>query len=161
MVPVELLKAAIDQLPKWNLKVTSSLTWVNWRQGFQIKMGWYDGASLLCYLDFKDNQTARDSVLRRVFEIHADAGQKPRLVNGHGWSRYEYELRTTKFISVNEVAEIAQSMGYEFNVLYVQECIGARPVFDTMEIPLIPGEMGKEWVGGGFIPYSCPMGMNL
>ena len=62
---------------------------------------------------------------------------------------------------MNEVADIAESLGYEFSVLYVQECIGARPAFETLGIPLVPGEMGKEWIGGEFVPYSCPMGACL
>ncbi len=28
------------------------------------------------------------------------------------------------------------------------------PVFATLGIPLVPGEMGKEWVGGEFISYA-------
>jgi hypothetical protein len=30
-----------------------------------------------------------------------------------------------------------------------------------MGIPLVPGEMGKEWIGEEFVSYSCPMGMCL
>lgn len=161
MVPVELLQSAIDQLDKWSPKVVTSTSWVNWRQGFQIKLRWYGCASFACYLDFKKNVSARDAVLKRVFELHAQVGQKPRKVDGHGWMAYDYELRSSEFISVNEVAEIAASLGYEFSVIYVQESISARPAFGTMGIPLVPGEMGKEWIGSAFVPYSCPMGACL
>ncbi|MDH1930429.1 hypothetical protein [Pseudomonas sp. GD03696] len=66
LVPAELLKAAIDQLNKWNRNPVTRLSWVNWRQGYQIKMGWYDGAALNCYLDFKKNSAGRDAVLNRA-----------------------------------------------------------------------------------------------
>lgn len=158
MVPIENLKAAIDQLDKWSPKIATSTSWVNWRQGFQIKMIWFGSATFACYLDFKKNMAARDAVLKRVFERHAVAGQKPSKIDGHGWSAYDYSLRCSEFFSVNEVAEIAESMGYDFSVLYVQESISARPAFETMGIPLIPGEMGKEWDGGAFVPYSCLSG---
>ncbi len=161
MVPIELLKRAIDQLPKWNPNTTSRLTWVNWRQGFQIKMSWYGQASLVCFLDFKKNVQARDAVLKQIFSKHADPGKKPVTIAGHGWTALDHSLRSNEFISVNEVAEIAESMGFEFTVLYVQECSAARPAFDTMGIPLVPGEMGKEWVEGTFVPYSCPSGQCL
>ncbi|HDS1721653.1 hypothetical protein NPS53_09085 [Pseudomonas putida] len=161
MVPIDNLKAAIDQLDKWSPKVATSTSWVNWRQGFQIKMVWYGCASFACYLDFKKDAAARNAVLKRVFEAHAVAGQKPSKIDGHGWSAYDYSLRCSEFISVNEVAEIAESLGYEFSVLYVQECIGARPAFETLGIPLVPGETGKEWIDGAFVPYSCPMGACL
>lgn len=161
MVPVELLKSAIEELDKWSPKVVTRTSWVNWRQGFQVKMRWYGSATFACYLDFHKNVAGRDAVLKRVFELHSVTGQKPRKIDGHGWTAYDYELSCGEFISVNEVAEIASSMGYEFSIIYVQESISARPAFDTMGIPLVPGEMGKEWVGGAFVPYSCPMGACL
>lgn len=161
MVAAELLKEAVDQLDKWNLKSVSRATWVNWRSGYQIKMNWYDGASFLCYLDFKQDRSARDAVLKRVFETHSVVGQKPKVIDGHGWSALDYSLSTGFFISINEVAEIAKGMGFQFSVLYVQESIRARPVFTSMGIPLVPGEMGKEWIGEEFVSYSCPMGMCL
>lgn len=161
MVPIEHLKTAIDQLDKWNPKVATSTTWVNWRQGFQIKMLWFGCASFACYLDFKKNMAARDAVLKCVFEKHAVAGQKPSKIDGHGWTAYDYSLHSSEFISVNEVADIAVAMGFVFSVIYVQECISARPAFDTLGIPLVPGEMGKEWLDGAFVPYSCPSGACL
>ena len=161
MVPIDKLKTAIDQLDKWSPKVATSVAWVNWRQGYQIKLLWFGCASFACYLDFKKDRAARDLVLKRVFEKHAVTGQKPSKIDGHGWAAYDYSLRCGEFISVNEVADIAESLGYEFSVLYVQECIGARPAFETLGIPLVPGEMGKEWIGGEFVPYSCPMGACL
>lgn len=161
MVPIDLLKSAIEQLPKWNPESVTRLTWVNWRKGYQIKIHWYGDASFICYLDFKQDRLARDAVLKRAFEVHAGAGMKPLLIRGHGWTELDYEFQSDTFISVNEIAEIAQDMGYDFTVLYVQECIGSRPVFQLMGIPLVPGEMGKEWISGAFVPYSCPSGQNL
>jgi len=161
MVPFELLKAAVEQLPKWNPTAVTRLTSVNWRQGYQIKISWYGGASFNCYLDFKRDHLARESVLKRAFGLYAEAGVKPRKVEGHGWSMLDYEFGSDTFISVNEIADLAQSMGFEFTVLYVQSCVSSRPVFSVMGIPLVPGEMGKEWIDGEFVPYSCPAGQNL
>ncbi|HDS0960469.1 TPA: hypothetical protein QDZ28_004222 [Pseudomonas putida] len=161
LVPAELLKAATDQLNKWNPNAVTRLSWVNWRQGYQIKMGWYDGAALNCYLDFKKNSAGRDAVLKHLFNLHAGPGKKPSVINGHGWSKLCHEFSTGEFLSVNEVAEVAKSLGCEFTVIYVQTCVSARPVFEVMGIPLVPGEMGKEWIDGEFVPYSCPSGMNL
>ena len=161
MVPAELLQQAVDQLPKWNPNTVTRATWVNWRDGFQIKINWYDGAALVCYLDFKKDVLARDAVLKRVFEAHAATGQKPKTINGHGWSALDYTFSTGQFISANEVAELVNEMGFECSVIYVQESVSARPVFAFMGIPLMAGEMGKEWVGGEFIPYSRAIGKCL
>ena len=65
LVAPELLLAAIDALPKWDKVNVSKVTWVNWRQGFQIKMGWHSGAALQCYVDFGRDSVARDCVLAR------------------------------------------------------------------------------------------------
>lgn len=161
LVPAELLKSAIDQLSKWDLTATTRLSWVNWRQGYQIKMAWYGGSALNCYLDFKANMTARDAVLRRLFKLHAAPGKKPTVINGHGWTTLCHEFSTVEFLSVNEVAAVAKSLGHEFTILYVQTCVSARPTFDQLGIPLVPGEMGKEWINGAFVSYACPAGMNL
>jgi hypothetical protein len=155
MITAETLRTAIDQLDKWSPEIATSLSWVNWRKGFQIKMTWFGGAAFACYLDFGKNAAARDAVLKRVFSGVAP-GEEPKVIDGHGWSCLDYSVGSKSFISVNEVAAVASSMGFEFKVLYVQESISARPVFHTMGIPLIPGETGKEWVNGEFISYSCP-----
>lgn len=160
MVTAEALRAAIDQLDKWSADISTSLSWVNWRNGYQIKMTWYGGAAFACYLDFGKNRTARDAVLQRVFE-GAAPGQEPQIIDGHGWSCLDYSANSKNFISVNEVAAVASAMDAEFSVLYVQESISARLVFNTMGIPLVPGEMGKEWINGEFVPYSCPLGQCL
>ena len=160
MVPVDLLKSAIDQLDKWSPETATRVTWVNWRQGSQIKMSWFGSASFACYLDFK-NWDHRDIVLKKIFEAHAEPGKKPRKVDGHGWTSLDYSLNCGEFISVNEVATLTESLGYEFTVLYVQECISARPIFTAMGIPLVPGEMGKEWMNNAFVPYACPIGQCL
>ncbi|NMZ66910.1 hypothetical protein HBN99_21555 [Pseudomonas oryzihabitans] len=150
MVPVEQLKAAVEQLPKWSPQITSRISWVNWRQGFQIKAHWYGNCSLLCYLDFKDS-VARDDTLATAFKRFAAPGARPRVIHGHGWSCLDYSFPSDHFVSINELAEIVDAKGYAYTVLYVQECVGARPLFEILGIPLVPGEMGKEWVGGKFI----------
>ena len=150
MVPVEQLKAAVEQLPKWSPQITSRISWVNWRQGFQIKAHWYGNCSLLCYLDFKDS-VARDDTLATAFKRFAAPGARPRVIHGHGWSCLDYSFPSDHFVSINELAEIVDAQGYAYTVLYVQECVGARPLFEILGIPLVPGEMGKEWVGGKFI----------
>lgn len=161
MVPVELLRSAIEQLPKWSPKVTTAVTWVNWRQGFQIKMSWFGSSSFVCYLDFKKNKGARAAVLKTVFDKFAVTGQKPGVIDGHGWTAMDFSLHSSAFISVNDVAAMATEMGYDFSILYVQEDISSRSIFTLMGIPLVPGEMGKEWINGQFLSYSRPVGMCL
>lgn len=161
MVPSELLRKAIDQLDKWNPAVATNVSWVNWRKGYQVKMNWYDGAGLACFLDFGTNSAARDAVLQAVFKRFSPEGCKPKIIDGHGWRAHDYSVRSKEFICLNDVVEIATAAGFQFTVLYVQECVSARPAFETMGIPLVPGEMGKEWVGGAFVPYSCPIDQNL
>lgn len=161
MVTLESLRSAIEQLPRWSPDVTTRITWVNWRNGFQVKVAWYGNASFICYLDFGKDSSAREGLLKRVFDKYSTAGEKPSVIEGHGWSRLDYSLKSKDFISVNELAKIAEEMGAHFTVLYVQECVSSRPLFDLMDIPLVPGEMGKEWVSGSFIPYSCPSGQCL
>lgn len=165
MVREELLMSAIGQLDHWwpnSVEINTGVTWVNWRNGsFQVKMLWKRNPTFSCYLDFGKNVSAREAVLKAVFDRFALEGQKPYLERGHGWSKYDYSLDSGEFISVNKVAEIATELGFEFTVLYVQGSISCRHIFDTMGIPLVPGEMGKEWIGGEFAPYSCPLGQNL
>lgn len=161
MVPAALLRNAIDQLDKWSPDLGANITWVNWRQGFQVKMSWYGAAAFACYLDFGRDRVARDSVLKAVFERFAPAGQKPRVEKGHGWTALDFSLRSKKYICLNDVIEIARSMGHQFTVIYVQECISSRPIFETMGIALVPGEMGKELINGEFVSYSTPLGMCL
>ncbi|MBI6727123.1 hypothetical protein YA0089_26275 [Pseudomonas viridiflava] len=165
MVREELLLSAVEQLESWRadkLGMDTGITWVNWRNGsFQVKMLWRRNPTFVCFLDFGKNFSARDSVLKAVFTRFAVDGQKPYLERGHGWSKMDYSLDASMFISVNQVAEIATELGVDFSVLYVQESISSRHIFDTLGIPLVPGEMGKEWIGGEFIPYSCPIGQNL
>ena len=85
MVPVEQLKAAVEQLPKWSSQITRQVGWVNWRQGFQIKALWYGKCSLLCYLDSKD-RVARDNTLVTAFKRFAVLDARPRKIDGHGCS---------------------------------------------------------------------------
>jgi hypothetical protein len=161
MIDAELLHSSLDLLKKWAPTRATSLYWVNWREGFQIKMKWYGIESLACYLDFGKNSGAREAVMKRTFDIYAAPGEKPSIIDGHGWTRPDYSLHSGEFISVNTVADLAQEMGYTFTVLYVQECIDGREVFTKMGIPLNPGESGKEWIDGKFVPYSKPSGKNL
>lgn len=114
----------------------------------------------MCYLDFK-NSIARDDTLATAFKRFAAPDARPRKIDGHGCSCLDYSFQSDQFVSINELAEIADAKGYAYTVLYVQECVRARPVFATLGIPLVPGEMGKEWVGGQFISYACPSGQNL
>lgn len=153
MVPAESLEKAVNLLNKYSKKATR-ITFVNWRGSYQVKMGWYGGAALECFLDFQGDKAARDAVLKAVFEKHAAPGGEPATIDGHGWSFSDYTLIAEPFISLNEVAGIAEQMGFQFSVLYVQEDISARPVFEVMGIPLVPGEMGKEWKGGQFHSYT-------
>ncbi len=161
MVTADLLRSAIDQLEKWSPRVVSTLTWVNWRRGYQVKISWHGNATFACYLDFGKNCQARDAVLKCAFEAFAVAGDKPRVIDGHGWKAMDYSLQSNSFISSNDVAAMAKEMGLECSILYVQECVASRPIFITLGIPLVPGEMGKEWVNGEFVPYARPIGQNL
>lgn len=162
MVPISALKSGIDQLKVWHeTDIGTRVSWVNWRDGFQLKMGWNGSASFHCYLDFGKNVDARKSAMKAAFERFAELGTKPRVEEGHGWSQLDYSFKTQQFVSVNEVAELAKDLGLEFTIIYCQTCIASRPIFETMGIPLVPGETGKEWVDGELIPYSCPNGRNL
>lgn len=161
MIDPTKLREAIEQLPVWRNGHGTSITWVNWRNGYQIKMGWNDSASFHCYIDFGKDYAARESILAAAFACFSDAGDKPTVEHGHGWSKLDHSFHTKQFISVNEVAELAQAKGITFSIIYCQSCIGSRPIFETMGIPLVPGEMGKEWINGEFIPYSCPSGKCL
>lgn len=161
MVPVVAFKQAIDQLPIWRNNIGTRVTWVNWRNGNQIKMGWSDNASFHCYIDFGKDGAARMSTMKAAFERFSEAGDKPSVKQGHGWSELDYSFHTKQFVSINEVVELAQGLGLPFTVIYCQSCIDSRPIFETMGIPLVPGEMGKEWIDGEFIPYACPTGRNL
>lgn len=160
LVPESLLIAATEQLSRYAKNYVTYVSWVNWRQGFQIVMSWHGNPSLRCYVCF-ETHSDRQAVFKQVFEEFAAAGQKPKTIDGHGWSAPDYTLYSGDFISVNAVARAAAAQGVNFTVIYNQESVSARPLFGVMGIPLVPGEMGKEWVNGEFIPYSCPTGMNL
>ena len=161
MVPENLFRAAVDQLPQWRNSKLSHVGWVNWRDGYQIQMKWKGYETFSCYLDFGRNKSARAAVITRLFELHAPAGQKPSVIDGHGWQALDHTFFTNEFLSVNAVAALATEMGFEFTVLYVQESISSRPIFDTMGIPLVPGETGKEWTGSELISYAKPMNRYL
>ncbi|WP_288406361.1 hypothetical protein [uncultured Pseudomonas sp.] len=88
MVPVEQLKAAVEQLAKWSPQIFSQVGWVSWRQGFQIKALWYGNCSLLYYLDFKDRVT-QDDTLASAFKRFAAPDARPRKIDGHGCSCHD------------------------------------------------------------------------
>ena len=113
MLPVEQLKAAAEQLPKWSPQITSRVGWVNWRGGFQIKAHWYRNCSLLCCLDFK-HSAARDAVLATAFKRFAVPDTWPRKIDGQGWSCLDYSFQSDHFVSINELAEIADAKGYAY-----------------------------------------------
>lgn len=163
MVPAHVFTDAIKKLPEWdnNPNRFSSVDTVDWRSGFQIVMMWRGNATFQCYLDFGKDHAARDAVMRAAFEQHAPAGKKPKRIACHGYSCLEHEFDSPEILTVNQIAEIAEGLGYKFTVLYVQSCSASRPLFDDLGIPLSIGEMGKEWKDGAFIPYSTPMGKNL
>jgi hypothetical protein len=161
MVPVDVLRSAIDQLEAWHAPRLSTIGWVNWRKGYQVKLLWKSNPTFICYLDFGTNSAAREAVMKRAFERFAPAGTKPKKEIGHGWTRLDYSLRTDDFVSVQDLAEIADELGFQYTILYVQNTSGARPLFETLGIPLVPGESGKEWTGSEFIGYTTPRGQNL
>jgi hypothetical protein len=162
MVPISDLKAGIDLLKVWHTAdMGTRVSWVNWRDGYQLKMGWNGSAAFNCYLDFGKAFASRQSAMKAAFERFAEPGTKPRVEQGHGWTELDHSFKTKQFVSVNEVAELAKDLGLEFTIIYCQTCSGSRHIFETMGIALVPGEVGKELVNGELIPYSCPMGRNL
>jgi hypothetical protein len=92
MVTEKALLAALDGLKKWSEETKTRATWVNWRDGYQIRMYWYGNESISCYLDFGKDSCKRDEVLKAIFDRHARQGQKPSKIDGHGWSRPDYTL---------------------------------------------------------------------
>ena len=161
MVPVDVLRSAIDTLESWNDQPLSSVGWVNWRKGYQVKLLWKGNPTFICYLDFGSSMAARDTVLKHAFDRYAPAGMKPRKEVGHGWTRLDHSMRIDAFISVQDLAAIADELGFVYTILYVQNTSDARPLFDALGIPLVPGESGKEWTGSEFISYATPAGQNL
>lgn len=148
------LLKAIGEMKVYN-KTGTSVRWVNWRESeYQIKVTWNGNCSLHCYLNFF-SAAERDAVHEEAFNVHAMAGEKPYLEKGHGRVKLRHDFFTTKVVTVNQLAAIADEMGIQYTVIYKQECIEARPLFQTLGIPLVPGEMGKELINGVMKSYSC------
>tara|TARA_R110002094_G_scaffold165050_1_gene148970 strand:+ start:128 stop:652 length:525 start_codon:yes stop_codon:yes gene_type:complete len=153
LVPVNLLKEALDLLPTYG-KAGTDLGCVNWRDAFQITVQWNNNSCLECYVEFQ-RSSDRNAILKAAFDRFAPGGTKPMLRDTYTiWERPEYVFHAPELISVNDIVAICIERGVEVTVLYVQESPKARPVFDVMGIPLVPGEMGKEWINGEFHPYS-------
>jgi hypothetical protein len=144
MVPAVLLRAAVNQLEKVRPEIASKISWVNWRKGFQVKLSWFGSAAFNCYVDLGKNESARNALMKEVFLRFAPAGLAPKKNIGHGWTEMDYSLICGEYICLNDVVEMATRMGLEFTVLYVQSSGSARHLFDSMGIPLVPGEMGKR-----------------
>lgn len=167
LVDTEKLVNAITTLKTYGHKNGTYLNWVNWRSGAQVKMTWNGISSFSVYFDMRTNDlytsvhSARDALLEKAFKTFMPEGAKPRIEYGHGWTKARHEFWSNDFISANQIAELANELGLCFTVIYVQECIDARPAFDILGIPLVPGEMGKEWIDGEYHPYSCPTGKCL
>lgn len=160
LVDSQLFCAALDELKCYGKKGTS-VDWVNWRKGqYQIKVCWNGNCGLACYLNFFSSAD-RDAVHAELFKRYADPGTKPYLEEGHGWTKLRHSFFTQSLLSINELAEVAHEMGRKFTIIYVQECVEFRYLFTIMGIPLVPGEMGKEWIDGIMHPYSCETGKNL
>lgn len=153
MVPKKVFNRIIQSIEPWN-GVNTEINWVNWRKDqYQIKTQWSGRETLVCYLNFF-SQSERDAVHAEIFKRYSRKDQKPYLQQGHGWSKYRHDLVCKRLITINELSAVANEMGIKHTVIYVQENISARPLFDEMGISLIPGEMGKELIDGVMHPYS-------
>lgn len=172
LVPADKLLQAIESLPAWprdRTEMRTSLSWVNWRssKGAQIKLSWRGCSSFLVFIDVLDSEgygnryRAREALLEAAFKQFADEGAKPRLEHGHGWTAYRWDFTAKRFVTPQDITAIAEKMGIHVGALYVQECISGRHAFDILGIPLVPGENGKEFVGGEWISYSTPLGKCL
>lgn len=160
MVPQKVFNDIINSIKPWR-SVNTEINWVNWRKDeYQIKVEWSGRATLVCYLNFF-SQSERDAVHAAIFEKHARAGEKPYLQQGHGWAKYRHDMVSDKLITINELSAIANEMDIKHTVIYAQENISARPLFDDMGIPLVAGEMGKELIDGVMQPYSREAGKCL
>lgn len=160
MVSPDILTSVLQALEPYG-KPGTSVRWVNWRKDqFQIKVEWNNRHALACYLNFF-SLTDRDKVHAKLFRLYADSDAKPSVEIGHGWEKQRHDFRTSNLLTVNELAGIADEMGAKYTIIYAQEDISARPLFDAMGIPLVPGEMGKELIDGVMVPYSRQRGKCL
>jgi hypothetical protein len=160
MVKKSLFMAAIGELTSFGEQGTS-VKWVNWRKDeYQIVLEWNNAPSFACYLSIK-SATDRDALHKKLFELFANKDQKPFHQEGHGWSKMRYDFWSSNVISINKIADIADGMGLVYTIIYAQESISARNVFNTMQIGLVPGESGKELIQGTYSPYARETGKCL
>lgn len=160
LVSADVLQGAVNKLKMYGKWKLSRVSYVNWRNGYQIKVSWKDSGALECFLDFGKNHAGRNRVLRAAHSFYAPKDYEPVL--GYTPSEEDrFGFESNAFISVNDIAALALGMGEPFTVLYVQSSISARPLFADMGIGLVPGEMGKEWIDGEFVGYSCETGKCL
>lgn len=142
-------------------KDTTHFTWVNWRTAYggQVAVSWGNtGSSFRVYFDFPEHhRPARDDALRVLFSKYAPKHLKAGLIEGHGWTKEEHTFTADRIVGIWEIYQVVKRYGCT-SIIYVQESVSARWVFDKLGIPLVPGESGKEWVKGKFIPYATPQG---
>lgn len=156
----DLFRDAVSKIKIYR-KAGTSVNWVNWRQNqFQIKVSWNNNGSLSCYLNFF-SAADRDHVHAELFERYAKPGTTPYRQEGHGWTKLRHDFGTDDVITINELAQVADEAFIRYTVIYAQEDISVRPLFDLMGIPLVPGEMGKELIDGVMTPYSREVGKCL
>lgn len=162
------LRTALASLTEAGQPFHTQISWVNWREGAQIKIGWNRTFSLFVYIDIRESGSygsvyaARNALLERAFKHYMPEGSEPQVRDRYTrYASLDYQFTQPGFISPNEIVSIAEEMGIGFSVLYIQECVSARSAFNLLGIPLDPGEMGKEWINGEYLPYSCPIGKCL
>ncbi|EKY4113681.1 TPA: hypothetical protein ACGW3M_000979 [Pseudomonas aeruginosa] len=160
MIAPEVLRKAVDALQHFRGSSATRLTEVDWRDGHQIKVSWYGNDSLACYLDFGKDRAKRRAVMAACYRLFGGFDREPEVLpRSGGVVDADFTTLSREFISINEVADLAASMGGQFSVLYVQDC--NRSVFDLLGMQLQPGELGVEWLNGQFIPYTCQPGKCL
>lgn len=139
----------------------TEFSWVNWRTayGCQIAVSWCGlAACFRVYFDFPEKEHInRDAALAELFAKFAPEGLKPREVWGHGWTSWNHDFVAEGVVSIHQIYQIAKKHGCT-SIIYNQESISARWVFDSLGIPLVPGESGKEWIKGKFHPYATEAG---
>lgn len=152
MIPDSTLRAAIDKLPKYKNSANTYVSWIGLGQSCLIKISWFSRESALCcYIDFKNNQNERDAVLKAAFLKFAKGSSEAFHDTKVGVT---YSFSSNEVLTPNDIIELAKTKDIGFTLIYAQEDISARPLFEDLGIPLIPGETGKEWVKGDYLSYS-------
>lgn len=169
LIPAKLIETAIQNDKNAHSKEMSTfLSWVNWRENSaQIKMTWRDSISLTVYFDFKADSKSqsvanRQAVLKKLFEMHST---KKTPGFGNATNGPSYDFHTQKFISPNDVAAVADEMGVEYSVIYVEgfsfSTFESSNFMAEFGMPLTRGETGKEWIKGEYHSYRPCSGKNL